>query len=249
MFARALFVATLRQMLSIGRLVRFGLLALAPAAIYILSRPGSARERFDSFLGIGLGTFYVVAVPVITLIVAATALGDERRDGTLSFILLRPISRFRIAGAKIAAASLAAFVLTGFGALGLSLAFGVTAADTRFVVPMLVGTAIATVLYAAIFVPLGYLADRSTLIGLAFVFIWENGIAGALPALGVTSPWRLGYSAFVGLSPAEVLPRFDSFALANLQPGAGGALLRAAVIAAISVTVTAWMLRSRDTTA
>ena len=45
-------------------------------------------------------------IPVTSLILASSALGEERGDKTLSFVLLRPIGRLKIVIAKTLAAAL-----------------------------------------------------------------------------------------------------------------------------------------------
>ena len=240
---------TTKQLLPVRRFIGFGLLGVAPALIYLISS-GSATgsAKLEVFIGITTGVYFAVAVPVITLILSTSALGDERRDQTLSFVMLRPIPRWIIASSKLGAATVASFYLTGLGALALGAAYGLRESDWSYLLPLLFGGFVATAAYAALFVPLGYLAERSTLIGLAFVFVWENGIAGAIEALASTSPWRLGFIGFAGLAPAAVLDEVEGFVLGNLQPGAGGALVRLVVLVLLSVGATTYLLRYRDLT-
>jgi ABC-2 type transport system permease protein len=200
----------------------------------------------DAFIGIGIGLHFVVAVPVTTLVLSAAVLGQERRDQTLSFLVLRPIRRSTIAGSKMAAGIVASLSLNGVGATVMGVVYGLRADDWSYLAPMVVGSAIATVIYAAIFIPLGYLTERSTIIGLAYVFIWENGIAGALDALAATSAWRLGYAAFVGLAPDEMLRLIDDFVLGDLSAGAGIAVVRMVGFLAASAGFLTWILRRRD---
>ncbi len=241
---------TVRQVLGLRRLIGLALLAVAPAGIFFLGSARSDPGRIaEGLAGAVVGAFINLVVPVITLIMASSVLGSERRDQTLSFLVLRPISRLSIAGAKLAAAFVTAFALTGFGALALGIVALVRLHDAGYVVPLLVGTAVATLAYAAIFMPLGYITERATLIGLAYVFVWENGIAGALEGLAGLSPWRLGFSAMVDLAPASfetAIADIRSFALGTLEPGAGGSIVKVLVLGVLSVVVTGWILRRRD---
>jgi len=238
--------ATLRQILGARRLLLFGALAMFPGFIFIVT---SANEDTRGVLGSfkdGADIHFSLAVPVTALILAAAALGAERRDLTLSFVVLRPISRLSIAGAKLTAAFAAAIFLNAAGAATLSILYGIRSDDWAYVLPLLVGSALATLVYTAIFVPLGYLSERSTLIGLAYVFVWENGIVGALGVLGVSSPWRIGYSAFVALAPEAILSHLDDFTLADLSPSAPTALVQTAVFVIVSASLLTWILRRRD---
>ena len=117
---------------------------------------------------------------------SATALGGERRDGTLSFLLLKPVPRWVVVAAKMLAAWLAAAALaTTSGAL-VTVAYALAADDWTTLVPTIVGLALSTAAYVAVFVPLGYLVRRTVIIGLVYVFIWES-IAGGLEGLAHTS--------------------------------------------------------------
>jgi len=241
---------TVRQVLGVRRLIGLTLLAIAPAGIFFLSSSRSDPSGVaEGLAGTTVGAFINLVVPVVTLIMASSVLGAERRDQTLSFLVLRPLSRLSIAAAKLAAAFATAFTLTGLGALALGILALIRLNDAGYIAPLLVGTAIATLAYAAIFMPLGYITERATLIGLAYVFVWENGIAGALEGLAGLSPWRLGFSAMVDLAPPSFGPAIGdmrSFALGNLQPGAGGSAIKVLVLGLLSVLVTGWILRQRD---
>lgn len=241
--------ATLRQVLGTRRVVIFGLAALVPAALLLLgARNESGEELLQIFLGTGYWLHFFLAVPITTLTLSAAALGEERRGQTLSFLVLRPIPRGAIAGAKLTAAVLGALALNVGGAAAMSVAYASLGGDWGYLVPMVAGSAVATVIYASLFVPLGYLSERSTLIGLVFVFIWEGGVA-AIPSLATTSPVRLGFAAYVSLAPAGMLAAIEEeveYVLGNITPSASAALVQAAVLLAISIAFVTWLLRTRD---
>ena len=229
------------------RLLSLGALAVLPGVIvYFSTARATSSSRVETFAGITVGLFFSVVIPVVTLILSASALGDERRDQTLSFIVLRPISRTAIAVAKIAGAIVASGAVITIGALALGIAMGLRHGDWGYALPLLVGGWIAVTAYAALFTPLGYLTERATLAGLAFAFLWEGAVAGAVGALASLSPWRVGFSAFVDLAPEEVQTIDLSFALGNVEPGTFGALAKALVIFAIGAAITTWILRTRD---
>jgi len=238
---------TAGQVLGLRRFLGLVALALLPALIvYLSTGRASDASRLETFAGITVGFFFGIAVPVIALVLSTAALGDERRDQTLSFIVLRPISRFWIAAAKILAAVTAAGGVAGIGALGLGVAMGLRHGEWGYGIPLVVGAVVATAVYGAAFVPLGYLTERATLAGLAFVFILEGAVAGAIAALASVSPWRIGLSAFAAISPRGVLAFIPSFALGNVVPGVGGAILKAVVVLAAGTWFTSWILTNRD---
>lgn len=248
---------TVRQTLRPRRALGLLLLSGSAAAMYLLFMIGSrntlggaAAQRevaFETSIGMTIGVFMNIVVPVVTLIIATSVMGDERRDNTMSFLVLRPINRVLIGAAKIVAAFVEAFALTGVGAAAFGMLVGIKIDTFSYFFPLLIGTAVGTAAYAAIFVPLGYLLKRATLIGLTYVFIWENGIAAAVPALASLSPWRIGVSAMAGLAPSDFFELVPAdFALGSLTPGAGGAVAKAILLMGLSATLMAWILHRRD---
>jgi ABC-2 type transport system permease protein len=242
---------TVRQTLGLKRAIGLGLLSVSAAGTYFVTSLGqgsnlSANQAFDVFLGLSVGTFLNIIIPVVTLILATSVLGDERRDTTMSFLVLRPVSRVTIAAAKVTAAIVECFLLTGLGALALGIVSAPRLGTTAYIIPLLVGTLVATAAYCAVFVPVGYLLKRATLIGLTYVFVWENGIGGAIPALAGISPWRIGISAMAALAPSEFLAQLPQFAIGDLAAGAGGAAVKALILIALSSLAVASILRRRD---
>lgn len=243
--AAAIVRTTLRQILGTRRSLLFAALAIFPGFVFAVASSNEASVRLlRSFVDEGVNLHFSLAVPVTALILAAAALGTERRDETLSFLVLRPIPRVTIAASKLGAAFSAALILNAAGAAVLSVIYGARAGDAGLILPLVIGSGVATLVYTAIFVPLGYLSERSTLIGLAYVFIWENGIVGALNVLGATSPWRIGYVTFADLAPVTI--RLEDFVLADLSPSWPTSLVQAVAYALGSVALLTWILKRRD---
>jgi len=239
--------ATTRQILGVRRGVVFLLLELALGGVYLVSSTAlTEASALDWVLGISMTMFFPVLVPIVALIVSAGSLGSEKRDSTLSFIMLRPIPRSLIATTKLLAAVMVAGGLNAIGAAGLGVAHGIATGSWNLLAPLVVGAIIASAIYAAVFVPLGLLTDRAVLVGLLLVFIFENGVVSALPGLATLSPWRFGVAAVAGMSTVAAGHEVTDGALGNLTPGAGGALVAAVVMCALSVLVLTLLLRRRD---
>jgi len=240
---------TARNVLGLRRLIGFGLLAVFPGFIfYLISRTATELGKAENFTGMSAVIFLPVVVPIITIVVSASVLGSERRGDTLSFLMLRPISRYSIADSKLASAVVASFAITGTGALLLGVLGSLALDDFGYLTSLLVATLFTAIGYSAVFMPLGYLTERSTLIGFIYIFVWESAIAGIIQGLSGTSIWRIAASAFVGLAPEGLDPDIVDASLGSLAPGAGGAIIKLATLGAISVVVTGWLLRTRDLT-
>ncbi len=253
----AIIRVTIRQTLRLRRALGLLVLSGSVAGIYLLYMIATRNstdlpadqieEAIEVSIGMTIGVFMNIVVPVATLIIATSVMGDERRDNTMSFLVLRPIRRVVIAGAKVVAAFVEALIINGIGAAAFGILVGIKTETFDYFIPLMVGTTVATAAYAALFVPLGYLLKRATLIGLTYVFIWENGIAAAVPALSSLSPWRIGASAIAGLAPSRFEELIDGeFGLGAIDPGAGGAMIKAAVLMVLCSALMASILRRRD---
>ena len=238
---------TARQVVGGKRLIGFVLLILAPAGIMFLSTGNqSPAAATNDVIDITVGTFFVVAIPVVAIMLGATALGADRRDSTISFIALRPLSRPLIGLAKIVGSLVTAYALTGLGALAIGIVAMVRVDSSGYIVPLLVATLVATLAYGAVLVPLGYVTERASVIGLAYVFIWESAIAGTISGLAWSSLWRIGFMSFVALAPEGTESIVPDFALGDLPPSLGGSLTRIIVLTAMATAITGWLLRTRD---
>ncbi len=247
--AWAITTATVAQVLTLRRAIIFGVAALGPALVYLLLVSTLSEEAALDRLGFMiLIVYFPLLVPIISLIVASGVLGAERRDGTLFFLVLRPIPRWVIAASKAAAAVIVAGGLNVLAAVALTVSYAVETGKWNLVVPLVVGGLLASIIYAAIFVPLGFFTDRAVLVGLLFVFVFENGIVSALRGLSALSPWRTGFSAFIALAPSDLLTAEDIADTPVELISLSAAALWTAVAAVVSVAVIALVLRSRDLT-
>jgi ABC-2 type transport system permease protein len=241
---------TFRQVVGGRRWIVLGLLALLPSVVmWFSSMDSTASAAIDRYHDAPLAMLLLLVVPIVTLVVGSGALGDERRDGTLSFLLVRPIRRSTIALAKLVAAWLAAAVIAGAGGVLAGLLLAMRAGTWITLGPTLLAVAVGTAGYTAVFMVLGHLTSRAVLIGLVYVFVWESGISFAAPALANVSLSRIGLSAYLGLIPAST-PGYTSLteALGSLAPGAGGALAKALSISVVCVLFAALLLKKRDAT-
>lgn len=174
----ALLDVTLRGLLGRRRTLLMLLLALLPVLVGLLIRLGGGRSDAPEILD----TLVVRTVlPLIALVFGTATIGSEIEDGTVVFILAKPIWRSRIALAKLAAAAALTIALVvppmivtgllvgGFGGESLSTAFGFALAAIAG------GTA-----YAVAFSALGVVTSRALVVGLAYTLLWEGVLAGLL---------------------------------------------------------------------
>jgi len=242
----ALLVASIRQLLPLKRSLALGALQLVPAIVYLLASSNrTADAALDVFLDGGVSTYFLLVIPIISIVLSSSALGVERRDQTLSFIVLRPMRRTTIAITKLVATVVAATALHAIGSVALGGAHMFRFdADLDLILGLLLGAVVATIAYASIFIPVGFLTDRAVIIGLAFLLIFENGVVSALSALETLSPWRLGAAAFADM--AGVSNDGLREAVRSLAWDAGRSVVVVLAMAVVSVAITTLMLNRRD---
>ncbi len=174
----ALVSVTLRGLLGRRRTLLMVLLAALPVLVGLLIRLGGGRNDAPEILD----TLMIRTVlPLIALVVGTATIGSEIEDGTVVFLLAKPIARWRIALAKLAVAAglTAALTVPPVVATGLLVGgFGGDSVSTAF------GLALATiaggVAYAVAFTALGVVTGRALIVGLGYTLLWEGVLAGLL---------------------------------------------------------------------
>jgi len=236
-------------------LVLLGLIPALILTIFGLSEPERETEEFFR-LGI-LPMVLGVSVPITALILGAASLGDERQQKTISYIAMRPISRESIAAAKLIAAWIASFLIAGFGALVTAVVLGLTAGSWDEIPAIVIAAAITTLGFVAVFQTVGFITDRAVIIGLGYLLIWEGIVTSTASQVATTSLWRIGASAYAGIVAgdhwgsstgvlqSQVVADLKDL-LSGVNPGLWGATAKVAVLAAISVAVTGYLMRDRD---
>ncbi len=242
-----MFRTALRQLLGGkgGLIVSLLLAALPTLVTFVETRNAAPSRAVAVFHDAPIGILFIIVLPAVSLVFGSSALGDERRDQTLSFLLLRPQPRAVISGAKLLAAWTLSFLVVGGAAAAAATVVGIRSGDWSVLGPIVLAMAISTLAYTSVFLLLGYVTKWAVLAGLAYAFIWESGISFAVSGLSTISLFRIGFSSYA----AQVdIPRSLRDFLGTLQPGAGGAAAKAIVIAGIAVLVAANLLRHRDIT-
>ena len=237
-----------------GRLMRRGrslamfllTASLAPLIFLIgLGRSGDfAAEMYNNITSsLGMGILY----PVAALVISTAALGEERKAHTLPFLLLKPVPRTVIALGALIAAAVSSFVILEAGVVVTWLVTGAMTGEWSIGVATTVGVAIQSVASAALFVPLGLVLNRATLVGLGYLFLWEGILAALISGIQASSVYRIVLSAWADLA-AMSPDTYDSVddLLGRVAIGAGGAVAKVLVMALVSVFLTGMVLRRRD---
>jgi ABC-2 type transport system permease protein len=173
---------SLGQLLAGRRLLVVLLLVAVPLVLPAVFVRGSDLDPATFTLDLFRQLVLPVLLPVVTLVFSTSALGAELRDGTVTNLLLKPIPRPVILGAKYLAAVLAALlVLLPAEAVGHIVAAG-GLGSTDLLAATLLATVVGTLAYCALGVLLSLLFARALLVGLAYALLWEGAVVGVAPS-------------------------------------------------------------------
>lgn len=222
----------LRSQLVRGRIIGLGCLGLLAVLLGFAvgaSDGASARDGAELVSGYGLALF----VPVSVLLFASAVLGDPNEDGTLVYLWLRPVARWKVVAAAVAAALTLCLPLV---VLPMALA-GALAGGGGLVAGTIASCTLATVAYVGIFTWLGLRVKRALVWGLAYILIWEGFVAraGATPA-----------TLSVRASTRSVLGRVSDAPRDFIEVGAVAAVVVPLLAAAVALWLTVRRLSRQD---
>jgi ABC-2 type transport system permease protein len=174
-----IFNLTLRQLVfRRSTLLLLGLAAL-PALVALVYRLGESTESPEEFSVRVLCVWLIVTtvLPLTALLFGTSVLGDELEDGTVIYLLTKPVERWRILLPKIAAAWLLTWLLV-LGALAAATLVAMGGDGGDVIVAFGAATALGSLAYVCVFVLLSIVTSRALIAGLIFVFIWEGAVSG-----------------------------------------------------------------------
>jgi ABC-2 type transport system permease protein len=182
----ALLSITARALLNRRRallLALLGVLLVVATVVYRIGNPAGTEalevtRRLLADFGLG------VLLPLVAVIVGTAAIGSELDDGTIVYLLAKPVPRWRIVLVKLAVAWLVVVVLVvpamlvagliGHDEPGLALAYAVAATA-------------GALEYTALFMALSLITSRALIVGLAYVMVWEGVVAGLFAGTRILS--------------------------------------------------------------
>lgn len=228
---RAAYRVLVRTQLTRGRMIALGLVGLLGMLLAFAIRSESGLDQkqaaydFADTFGMGL------LVPVVTLVFAAASLGDLAEDGTLVYLWLRPVARWKIALASFAATMTA---VVPFGILPTVIAASIAGGDSDVVTAAAAAASLAAGAYGSLFVGFGLVVQRALAWGLVYLLIWEGFVAR-----GGLGPARLSVLVYA----RSVLARVADVELPRLAASMGVGVVVPLLITAAALAFTTWRLR------
>ena len=198
----ALYRLLLRTQITIPRLLGIGGLGALSILIGLFTRldpnADAAQSAADTVSALGLG----VLVPLASLWLGTSAIGDLVEDRLLVYLWLKPVPRW-----QLPAAAVLATVTIVIPSTAVPLAISAIVADAAGVAPWaLLSTSLAALAYTGLFVAAGLWFRRAVWWSLAYVLLWENGVAHiSTSAARVTvAGWA---ASILGAAPDVSVPR------------------------------------------
>lgn len=192
-----------------------------------------AGEESSAITSVMYGVGLVLTVPLVALVAGTGVLGPEIDDGSVVYLLAKPVSRQVIVVSKVvvAVACVLVFAVVPIVATGLFMNPSAPEIGIGYGLGALVGG----VTYSALFVMLAAVSRHAVVIGLIYVLIWE-GLLGSLLS-GVR--W-LSVTQWASTVAQKVS---DDFGI-NTDLGLTYALVACAVVTVASVWFAGTRLRS-----
>ena len=155
--------------------------------------PTAAR---DTLYGLGL----VVIVPLVSLLATTGVLAPEIDDGSISYLLAKPISRYTIVLSKLAVATACGVAVAVVPVLAAGLVLRTS--EPSFGLGLGLGAFAGGLAYCALFALLSVLTRHAVVVGLIYLLIWESLLGGLLDGVRWLSVSR--WSAAIAEPVADV---------------------------------------------
>ena len=167
-----------------------------------------------------LGAFgLAILMPLLSLIAGTGAIGPEIDEGSIVYLLAKPVNRHSIVLTKLL---VALAVVVAFGVLPIAVAGVVLTGEVGTVtVAFTLGSLAAGVAYSSLFLLLAVITRNAVVVGLVYALVWESLVGGLVPGAQALSvqQWSLaivqrvlgdaadafGVDAAVGLGAALVM--------------------------------------------
>jgi ABC-2 type transport system permease protein len=129
-----------------------------------------------------------LVLPLIALVFGTSALGSELEEGTIVYLLTKPVRRARIILTKVGvAAGLTAALIVPSAILSGIVATAVGNDVAGVGLAYAIAAAIGGLAYVALFLTFSAFTSRALAIGLAYVMLWEGILADLLEGTRVLS--------------------------------------------------------------
>ncbi len=202
-FERTVLWLTWRQLFARGRIYAAIAFTLLPAIFTLVFRFNATDQegeilRFFVFLNQNLiiGTL----LPLAAAVFGTTAFGGEVDDGTLVYLLVKPIARWRIVLSKYAVAALSTLAVVLPAMILPWLLLRGAEITGAMLQGFIWGSVLAAAIYCAIFLTLGISTKRALVFSLLYIIAFESVLSRQLEGVKALSVREWAVSASVAAS-------------------------------------------------
>lgn len=225
----AIFTVTVRQLAGSKRLWLVLALVALPVLGAVLYHVGDSTNTPAGFADGLIGSLIVAGIlPLVMLLLATSAFGNELDDRTLAYLVLKPLPRWQIVVPK-AAAPIAVGGLP-VAASGV-VASAVIEGDTWGAVAVGLGLLAGAAAYTGVFTWLSLASKHSIVVGLIYVFVWEASLAAYLDGVRFLSVRRYTLSLIHALDDERLRTVDIGLGARAAAVGAGIALVASTLLA------------------
>ena len=170
---------TFRQLFVRKRLVAAVILALTPLLIVMLfmSTRGAAtaggRTAGSVLVSLYQDVVLGVLLPLSAVVFGTAAFGGEIDDGTIVYLLVKPLRRWRVVLSKYVVAVIATAGMMVVATIPPWLFLGTGAVAPKVVIAFAAAIALGAALYSALFVTMGMMSRRALVFGLLYIVVLE----------------------------------------------------------------------------
>ena len=208
---------TARSLLGRRRALLLGVLPVVLLGLALLVR--ALQPQDDGVTADLLGSFALATLlPMLGVIAGTGAIGPEIDDGSIVYLLSKPLSRHSIATTK---ALVAVGVITLFGAVPVGLAgLILSGRSADLALAYGVGAAVAGIGYGTLFLLLAVITRHAVVAGLLYALIWETLVGTFVPGAQTLSvqQWALAVTEKIVGPAARGLDATSAVGLGTAVP-------------------------------
>jgi ABC-2 type transport system permease protein len=226
---------TLRQLLGRRRTLLLVLLSILPVLLAVAFRLGN-RTDIEPFTRRSFDVVTLtILMPLVAILFGSGAFGAEIDEGTIVYLLAKPVRRWIVVAAKAATALVVSIVLTGgstalAGLIALSPAGseGISATEA-----MVLAVVVGSACYVTLFLAVSLFTRRALVLGIGYMLVWEGALSFLLPGIANLSirQYAIGAGAAIYVLPLQ-----------ETQLSADTAFLLSGVLIVATLFVATWRL-------
>jgi ABC-2 type transport system permease protein len=226
---------TLRQLLGRRRTLLLVFLAALPVLLAVAFRVAGeteverfTRRIFDTIT-------MTILMPLVAILFGAGAFGAEIDDGTVVYLLAKPVPRWIAVAAKAFTAMAMAILLTGTSTALAGIIDMVPAGSdgVSATLAQVLAVVVGSACYVSLFLAVSLFTRRALVLGIGYMLVWEGALSFMLAGIANLSirQYSLGASTAIYKLPLQ-----------EVRLSAETAFVLSGVLVVVALVVAAWKL-------